>query len=155
MAGIKFEYPIRILAARAAVAAAAAAADGDAWKLCCWTIAATGGDWRSSVQEWNYTREGTTQEGNVHPHWNMHSTHNTGRARAHKNAHTHFITACLYHQSVIICARTHKRTHMRVTTARLHHQSTMGPAAHYSYHCQHWLQPQHHHGAHATTTTKL
>eukprot|EP00983_Pelagomonas_calceolata_P109427 1159555-Pelagomonas_calceolata.AAC.17 len=28
--------------------------DTDAWKLCCWTVAA-GKDWRSSVQEWSYT----------------------------------------------------------------------------------------------------
>eukprot|EP00983_Pelagomonas_calceolata_P005357 174391-Pelagomonas_calceolata.AAC.1 len=33
----------------------------DAWELCIWTVAATGRDWRSSVQEWSYTREGATQ----------------------------------------------------------------------------------------------
>eukprot|EP00983_Pelagomonas_calceolata_P017568 550678-Pelagomonas_calceolata.AAC.1 len=73
------EYPIQTLAAAALAAGAAGAADADACKLCCWTIAAIGGDWRSSVQKWSYTREGATQEGNVH------SKRNTGRACAQKN----------------------------------------------------------------------
>eukprot|EP00983_Pelagomonas_calceolata_P070681 1150880-Pelagomonas_calceolata.AAC.1 len=57
---MEFKYPIRILAAAAAAvpdaatAAAAPVPDSDAWKLCCWTVAA-GWDWRSSVQEWSYT----------------------------------------------------------------------------------------------------
>eukprot|EP00983_Pelagomonas_calceolata_P127768 1161443-Pelagomonas_calceolata.AAC.1 len=106
----QFEYPIRILAARAAVAADG---DGDAWKLCCWTVAATGEDRRSSVQEWSYTREGATKEGNVHPNWNVHSKHNIDRVRTHKRTHMHFITACLYDQSVIRCART--QTHIRMS----------------------------------------
>eukprot|EP00983_Pelagomonas_calceolata_P069063 1150214-Pelagomonas_calceolata.AAC.1 len=131
----QFEYPIRILAARAAVAVAVATAADD-----------------DGVE---FHRKGATQEGNVHPHWNVHSKHNTGRTLAHKRTHTHFITACLYHQSVIRCPRAHRRAHTHVTAARLHHQSTMGPAAHHLHHCQHWLvQPQHHHGAHANNINR-
>eukprot|EP00983_Pelagomonas_calceolata_P008885 288418-Pelagomonas_calceolata.AAC.2 len=64
----QFDYPIRIRAARAAAAAAG-------------LLLLLGG---SSVQELSYTREGATQEGNLHPHWNVHSKHNTGRTHAHK-----------------------------------------------------------------------
>eukprot|EP00983_Pelagomonas_calceolata_P104055 1158979-Pelagomonas_calceolata.AAC.4 len=71
----QFEYPIRILAAvavpNAPAAAAAAVPDADAWKLCCWTVAA-GGDWRSSVQEWSHTSNpklSTSCHAVLNTHW--------------------------------------------------------------------------------------
>eukprot|EP00983_Pelagomonas_calceolata_P125584 1161222-Pelagomonas_calceolata.AAC.7 len=65
----QFKSPIRILAA---TAAAAPVPGADAWKLCCWTVAA-GGDWRSSVQEWSYTSNpklSTSCHTVLNTHWN-------------------------------------------------------------------------------------
>eukprot|EP00983_Pelagomonas_calceolata_P100253 1158545-Pelagomonas_calceolata.AAC.11 len=81
-----------------------AAAD-DAWKLCCWTVADIGGDWRSSVQMWSYTREGATQEGNVHS-----KKDDTGRACAQKCTHTAQQLVCIIRVSSGVRARTQMHT---------------------------------------------